>query len=184
MRDQMRVLAYCAMPTHWHMLLWPRADGELARFVQRVTTRHTHRWHQRHLTKGRGHLYQARYKSFPVLADDHLLTVCRYIERNPLRAGLIEPAEAWPWSSAAARIQAKDDGALCDVNAVPLTPLPTASPRDWSRWLNEPQTAAELASMRSCVQRGLPYGDPLWTEDAAATLGIRLELGRAGRPKK
>ena len=88
----MRLLAWCLMPNHWHLVLWPRADGDLGRFVRRLTQRHTQAWHRRHGTRGQGHLYQGRYKAFLVQDDAHLLTVCRYVERNPLRAGLVAAA--------------------------------------------------------------------------------------------
>lgn len=77
-----RLLAYCLMPNHWHLLLWPRRDGELAAFMQRLTTTHVRRWHRHRHTDGRGHLYQGTYKSFPVQEDAHFLTVARYVERG------------------------------------------------------------------------------------------------------
>jgi putative transposase len=95
----MRLLAWCLMPNHWHLVLWPRADGDLARFVRRLTQRHTQARHRRQGTLGQGHLYQGRYKAFLVQDDPHLLAVCRYVERNPLRAGLVTSAADWPHSS-------------------------------------------------------------------------------------
>ena len=88
----MRLLAYCLMPNHWHLVLWPRADAELSDFMHWLTLTHTQRWHAHYRDVGSGHLYQGRFKSFPVEADDHYLTLCRYVERNPLRAGLVEQA--------------------------------------------------------------------------------------------
>src|SRR5258706_14405 len=77
----MRLLAYCLMPNHWHLLMWPRRDGELGRFMQRLTTMHVRRWHTHRHSEGRGHLYQGVYKSFPVQDDRHFLLVARYVER-------------------------------------------------------------------------------------------------------
>jgi putative transposase len=95
-----RLLAYCLMPTHWHLVLWPRAAGELSQFVRLLTVTHAQRLHAHRHTAGTGPIYQGRFKSFPVEADDrHLLLVCRYVERNPLRAKLVARAEAWPWGS-------------------------------------------------------------------------------------
>jgi len=88
-RTPMRLLAYCVMPNHWHLVLWPERDGQLSRFMTWLTLTHTQRWHARRRSAGSGHLYQGRYKSFLVEADDHLLAVCRYVERNPLRARLV-----------------------------------------------------------------------------------------------
>ena len=95
----MRLLAYCLMPTHWHMVLWPRADGHLAAFMQRLTITHVRRWQEHRNLVGTGHIYQGRYKSFPVQTDEHFLTVCRYVERNALRGGLVDKAEEWRWAS-------------------------------------------------------------------------------------
>jgi putative transposase len=90
-----RLLAYCVMPNHWHMVLWPREDGELSAFLRWLTLTHSMRWHTHYHTTGTGHLYQNRFKSFPIEADDHLYTVLRYVERNALRANLVKRAEDW-----------------------------------------------------------------------------------------
>jgi putative transposase len=94
-RFDMRLLAYCLMPNHFHLLLWPREDGDLSTFMRWLTTTHTQRWHAHDRTARSGHLYQGRYKSFPVQSGEHLLTVCRYVERNAPRANLIQRAEEW-----------------------------------------------------------------------------------------
>jgi putative transposase len=88
-----RALAHCLMPNHLHFVLWPRADGELSAFVGRLTHTHTQRYRAHYHTVGEGHLYQGRFKSFPVKTDLHLLLVLRYVERNALRAGLVARAE-------------------------------------------------------------------------------------------
>jgi putative transposase len=93
------LLAYCVLPNHWHLVLAPEADGDLSRFVGWLTLTHTQRWHAHRHTAGNGHLYQGRFKSFAIQADEHFLTVCRYVERNPLRAQLVSRAEHWRWSS-------------------------------------------------------------------------------------
>lgn len=62
----MRILAYCLIPNHWHLVLQPRKDGDLSQCMQWLTTTHTRRWHRERKTVGGGHLYQGRYKSFPV----------------------------------------------------------------------------------------------------------------------
>jgi putative transposase len=95
----MRILAYCLMPNHWHLVLYPRADGDLSKFMQRITLTHTQRYHAQARTVGYGHLYQGRYKSLPVEQDNHFLALVRYVERNAQRAALVKKAEDWPWSS-------------------------------------------------------------------------------------
>ncbi len=92
-----RLLAYCLMPNHVHLVLWPREDGEVSRWMQWLMTAQVRRHHRRHGTDG--HLWQGRFKAFPIQRDEHLLSVLRYVERNPLRAKLVARAEDWPWSS-------------------------------------------------------------------------------------
>src|SRR5512147_328084 len=98
-RMPMRILAWAVLPSHWHMVLWPRGDGDLSEFMRWLTVTHTQRWHAAHRTSGTGPLYQGRFKSFPIEAGEHLLTVLRYVERNALRANLVERGEEWRWSS-------------------------------------------------------------------------------------
>ena len=98
-----RVLGLCLMPNHWHLVLWPHADGDLSRLLAWITNTHVKRYRQHYHDKVGGHLYQGRFKSFPVQDDGHLLTVLRYVEANPLRCGLSQRAREWPWSSCALR---------------------------------------------------------------------------------
>jgi REP-associated tyrosine transposase len=125
------------MPTHWHVVLWPEAEGQLSSFLRWLTLTHSIRWHAHNHSTGSGHVYQNRFKAFAVAEDDHLLTVLRYVERNPLRAGLVQRAEDWPWSSLACR------RAGGEAAARRLHTRPVAAPADWLQAVNEPQTEAE-----------------------------------------
>ena len=98
-RSKTRLLAYCLMPNHWHLVVWPHQDGELSRFVGWLTLTHTQRWHAHRHSAGCGHVYQGRFKSFPIQEDGHFYTVARYVERNAQRAKLVRKAEAWQWGS-------------------------------------------------------------------------------------
>src|SRR5260221_3441967 len=98
----MRLLGYCLMPNHWHLILWPRAAGDLSAYVGWLSNTPVPRRRQHWHTVGQGHVYQGRFKSFPVQDDAHLLTLLRYVESNPLRAKLVTRAEQWRWSSLAA----------------------------------------------------------------------------------
>ena len=100
-RIPLRILGYCVMPNHWHMVVWPLADQnqEVSEFFRWLTVTHVQRRHAHYHSAGEGHLYQGRFKSFPVESDEHLYTVLRYVERNPLRANLVECAQDWRWSS-------------------------------------------------------------------------------------
>jgi putative transposase len=173
-----RLLAYCLMKNHWHLLVWPAEDGLLSRFVGWVTLTHTQRWHAYQGTTGSGHLYQGRFKSFPVQEDEHFYSVCRYVERNALRAGLVKRAERWPWSSLW-RATSGDKQAR-----KMLSPWPVSRPRRWVDWVNEAQTEGELAAIRRCVQRGAPYGDDEWSERTARELELETTLRPRGRPRK
>ena len=84
--------AYCLMPNHFHLVLWPRKDGDLGRWMQWLLTSHVRRYHKHYHSSG--HVWQGRFKAFPIPQDEHFLTVLRYAERNALRAGLLEGSPA------------------------------------------------------------------------------------------
>ena len=174
-KHPIRILAYCVMPNHWHFVLWPRRDGELTAFLRWLTHTHTMRWHAHHQTAGTGHLYQGRFKSFPVETDEHLHGVLRYVERNALRARLVRRAENWRWSSLWRR---------CQGEAGLLAPWPVVEPADWVDRVNAAQTEAELAAVRHCVVRGTPLGSAEWTRRTARRLGLESTLRQRGRPRK
>jgi putative transposase len=175
-RLPMRVLAWCVLSNHWHFVLWPRGDGELSEFMRWLTVTHTQRWHAAHRTAGTGPLYQGRFKSFPIQADDHLLTVLRYVERNPLRANLVQEAAAWRWGSLWHRLHGGDAELLDDG--------PLVLPRRWRQHVQSPQTEAELDALRRSVVRGAPFGEASWQERTAKQLGLQSTLRARGRPPK
>jgi putative transposase len=127
---------------------------------------HAARYRTAHHTVGYGPLYQGRFKSFPVRKDDYLLTAGRYIERNPLRAKLVKRAEDWRWSSLWVRQKgsAKQKTLLSD--------WPVDLPRDWVKWVNQPQTLAEQEAMQISIKRNRPFGDAAWQHEMAARLGL------------
>jgi putative transposase len=178
-KTPMRILGYLIMPNHWHLVLWPEHDGDLGAFMQRLTTTHVRRWHLQRSTVGCGHLYQGTYKSFPIETDEHLLIVLRYVEQNAVRAGLVERAEDWRWSSLW-----RWRHAAVTADVPPLTPWPVARPRQWLRHVNHPQPQAELAAVQTSVQRGRPFGSPLWQAMTAQQLGLASTFQPRGRPKK
>jgi putative transposase len=115
-RNPIRLCAFCVMSTHWHLVLWPEEDGELARFMQRLTVTHVRRWVEHRHRVGYGSVYQGRYKSFPVQDDVHFSTLVRYVERNPLRARIVRRAENWRWSSLGQLIHP----AMAEVPHIPI----------------------------------------------------------------
>ena len=177
-RTEIRILSYCVMPNHWHLLLGPRQDGELSEVMRWLTVTHTQRWHAHYHTSGTGPLYQGRFKSFPVESDEHFLTVARYVERNPLRAKLVERAQDWRWSSLWRRRSRNDSVAQL------LTEWPVPRPSDWTRRVNRPLTKGELESLRTSVRRGRPFGSETWVERIAKQLCLESTLRPRGRPRK
>ena len=177
-RSEMRLLAYCLMPNHWHLVVWPRKDGELSQFIGWLTLTHTQRWHAHRHSTGSGHVYQGRFKSFPIQEDVHLYTVARYVERNALRANLVRRAEHWRWGSLSRWLGG------CKEHRALLAAWPVSRKSNWVDYVNAPQTEAELAAVRRSVQRGSPFGDESWSEKAVRRLGLESTLRPQGRPKK
>lgn len=174
----MRLLAYCVMPNHWHLVVWPAEDGHLAAFMQRLTITHARRWQEHRHVTGDGHIYQGRYKSFPVETDEHFFRVCRYVERNALRAGLVERAEAWAWSSLWRRERGSRQQRGC------LADWPVDRPDDWLLHVNGVESDEELTELRLCVNRGQPFGTPAWTQATVSRLGLESTVRKRGRPAK
>ena len=176
-RSRVRIAAYCLMPNHWHLLLWPRQDGELSEILRWITVTHTQRWHAHHHTAGTGPLYQGRFRSFPVQTDEHFLTVARYVERNALRAKLVARAEEWQWSSLWRRAQGNSKLTAW------LSDWPVERPRHWLTFVNHAQSLSELDALRLSVQRGRPFGDDAWVKRMATRFGMESTLRPRGRPK-
>ena len=172
-----RIAAYCLMPNHWHLLLWPRRDAELSEVLRLITVTHTQRWHAHHKTAGTGPVYQGRFKSFPVQTDDHFLTVARYVERNALRAKLVDRAKAWQWSSLWRRAQGS--AKLTSW----LSNWPIERPHDWIARVNRPQSPSELESLCLAVQRGRPFGEEAWVRRMVRRFGMESTVRPRGRPK-
>jgi putative transposase len=177
-KSPLRILAFVVMPNHWHFVLWPANDHQVTDFCRWFTHTHSRRWHAHYHTSGTGHIYQGRFKAFPVQTDEHLYAVCRYVERNPLRANLVTRADNWPWSSLWRRVHGDDQPRTF------LSPWPLPLPEDWLDYVNAPQTEDELEALRRSVQRVCPYGSPPWQKRMATRLGLGHTLRPRGRPRK
>jgi len=171
-RYPFRLFGYCLMPNHFHLLIRPRADRDLGRWMQWLLTAQARRYHRHYGTTG--HVWQGRFRAFPIQEDDHLLTVLRYAERNPVRAGLVARARDWPCSSAAPRTP----------GAPVPDPGPAPRPANWLEYVNEPQSQAEVERLRECLRRGRPFGDLGWMAATAGRLGLEASLRPRGRPRK
>jgi len=176
-RVPMRLLAYCLMPNHFHLVVWNRRRGDLSKWMQWLMTSHVRRYHRHY--ESSGHVWQGRFKSFPIQSDEHLLTVMRYVERNPVRAQTIavRKAQNWPWSSAGTPPREVEDIPALDSGPVPRR-------KDWIDWVNRPLTEDERAAMNVCIARGQPFGNTAWQKKTAQRLGIESSLRPRGRPRK
>jgi putative transposase len=177
-RYDVRLLAYCLMPDHFHLLLYPRADGELSRFMRGLTVTHTQRWHVQHGTSGSGHVYQGRFRSFPVQADEHFLTVCQFVESNAQRARLVNRAEKWRWSSLWHRQH--PDSPL----AAGLARWPVNYPTNWLSLVNSAPSPEDSEAVRVCIARGRPFGGERWQTRITQRLGLESTFRPRGRPRK
>jgi putative transposase len=175
---EMRILSYTLMPNHWHFVLWPRADGDLSRFMFWLTMTHTQRWRHARKLVGLGPLYQGRFKAFPIEQDNHLSTVIRYVERNPLRANLVKRAQDWPHGSLAARLRQDDPRPHL------LHPWPIPIPTDYLQWLNQPQTQTELEALQTSIRRNRPFGAPAWQSRTITRLGLESSIRPKGGQRK
>jgi REP-associated tyrosine transposase len=177
-----RLLGYCLMPNHWHLVVWPRRDGELSEFMRWLTVTHTQRWHAHRHTSGTGPVYQGRYKSFPIQQDGHLLTVLRYVESNARRGGLVRQAERWRWGSLW-RWGNRRKAAGRDPGLPAIGGWPVDRPGHWRRTVNAVLSKAEAESVMRSIRRGAPYGSEGWTGRTARRLGIESSLNPIGRPR-
>jgi len=176
-RIKMRILAYCVMSNHWHLVLYPMRDRDLSRFMEWLTKTHTQRWHAAHNTTGSGHLYQGRYKSYPVQTAEYLKQVCRYVEQNPLKAGMVEQAQNWRWSSLWRREYGNEQQKKL------LTPWPVENDRTaYLIWVNTLQQKIQVESIETCITRSRPLGSEVWTHKLTSRFDIESTLRPRGRP--
>jgi putative transposase len=154
----------------------PRDDTALGRLMRWVGVTHVRRHQEHYHRRGAGHLYQGRYKAFPVAEDDYFLTLCRYVEANPVRAKLVERADQWRWGGFGRRLSGKSD--------LPLSEWPIGRPRNWATLIKGGLGPDELKTLRQCVARGRPLGSEAWIEATASRLGLTFTLRNPGRPRK
>ena len=172
LRVPMRVIGFDLMPNHEHLLLWPEDDKAISAYMKWLTGTHALQHRSKYGTTGSGHVYQGRFSCFPVQTETYYYTCLSYVEGNALRAGLVERAEHWPWSSLYERVHG---GCI-------LTPGPLQLPENWLDIVNIGPNAVELSDLRVCARGGRPYGQTEWTERAAARHGIESRVRPRGRP--
>jgi len=171
----MRIIAYTIMPNHWHLVLYPKKDGDLSVFMQWLTLTHTQQYHVRKNTVGYGHVYQGRYKSFLVSKDNYLLQLIRYVEQNSLRAKLVQKAEDWRWGSAWKRCESRDINFLSDC--------PINLPSNYKSWLNHVDKGDDFEEIRFSVEKSRPFGTMEWTSKMVEKFNLVSTTRKGGRPK-
>jgi putative transposase len=171
-RLPLHILGYCVMPNHFHLVVRPRGDGDLSRWMQWLLSAHARRYHSQYGTTG--HVWEGRFKAFPVQDNDHLVTVLRYVECNALRAELVARAEDWKWSSLPGWLRGD-----------PLLWRGKRPIRDekWLTQVNKPLSVSDLARLTTSIERGRPYGNDSWTSKTARQLGLESTLRSRGRPR-
>lgn len=140
-----------------------------------MTASHVRRWHHRRGSAGSGTLYQGRYKAVAVQADAHFYTVCRYVERNPVRAGLTKRPCDWRWGSASQQERPV---------APSLYEWPIARPDNWRDLVECEQPPEELIALRRAIRRSRPVGAEGWVLETAGAIRWTTGLRRPGRPRR
>jgi len=174
----MRILSYCLMPNHFHLVLYPKKDNDLSEFMRWLTTTHVRQVRVLTGSVGHGHLYQGTYKSFPVEGDKHLVDLIRYVEQNPFRAGLVKKAQDWLWSS----LYIRKYGTSGQKKI--LDELPTELPHNYLSSVNEIYDSEKLSRLRNSITKGLPYGSDKWTDSMVEKFNLVATTRGVGRPKR
>ena len=177
-RFEPRLIAYCILPKHWHLVLTPRKDGDLSKFMAWLTMTHSVRWHTKPKRSASGGLYERRFRSFPVQDNSQLLDVLRFVESHPIRSGLVKDLRDWPWSSWSRRAQEPD--AAWPLLSNPPIPFPS----DWNKQLCQEIPSESFDRILQCIQRSCPYGASDWVQKTVVRLGIESTIRPRGRPKK
>lgn len=186
-RFDLRLLTYIVMPNHFHLVLWPRkGEGEkISGFMKWLQQTHTQRWHAHLRNAGEGRLYQGRFKAFPVQGGwgdfQYVRKVCRYVERNAVRANLVKSAEEWKhgalWRRLYGRAEEREWLAAWPEGAYP-------GDAKWVGMVNQVLRGAEEKALGESFRRGSPFGAAAWRAAAAARMGLEHTMRPRGRPRK
>jgi len=168
------IISFELMPNHWHFVVTCDLIEEISNWMHWVAGTHANRWNGAHGTRGSGAVYQGRFKAVPIQHGASLIRVCRYVERNALRKGLVSQAEKWEWP----RLSSTSNN--CDL--IPLTAWPIPKPDNWLEIVNSAEAPQELDDLRRCILRNQPIGDPHWQRAVAPFAGLTFR--RKGRPTK
>lgn len=173
-RHPVRVLAYCLMPDHFHLLLLSERAKDMSKWMHWLMASHAWRFRGRYGTCGR--IWEGRFRSFIVQEGEHLLQVAVFIEGSPVREGLAGSAAAWQWSSHGERT------GRCPLQACDA--LPGEVPSDWGEYVAAPLAQEEYEKVCRSMKRQAPYGDAAWREAVCRRHGLESTMRALGRPRK
>ena len=174
-RHPVDLLDYWVMSTHFHFVFWPQREDAIPAYMTWLMNAHVRQYHQHYETCGNGHIYQGRYKNFPIQTDHHLLTVLKYVGANPLRASLVSRAEHWKWSSLSTETW---------IARPEVSEGPVKKPSPWLPLVNANLDEKTLQRIRRSVRRGAPFGNDTWVTAFAEEHGLQFTLRNCGRPSK
>lgn len=175
---QVRLIAYCIMPNHFHLVLYCDKDGEIQKCMQWLTVTHTQRLHVRNSTIGHGHIYQGRYKSFVVETDVYLNILLKYVEQNPLRANLVQNLKQWRWGSYYRRKYGTDkERKLLDDTFVILS-------GNYEDSVHQIFNDEQVTLIRESVNKGKPLGSVSWMKQMVKRFKLESCMRNRGRPRK
>ena len=167
--------AYCLMPNHIHLIVVPETKDSLNLAIGEAHRRYTRRINFRE--GWRGHLWQGRFSSF-IMEEQYLLACTRYVELNPVRAGLVKKPEEWPWSSAGPHMKGKND------ILVKAKPLRKMANKNWKKFLAVDVQEPEIKLFRKHERTGRPLGADSFIEKMELLLNRGLKLRKPGPKKK
>ncbi len=179
-----RLYSYCLMTNHVHLIIEPGDDvTSLGKLMKRLAGRQTR--YVNALEKRTGSLWEGRFKSHPIQTDQYLITCCRYVELNPVRAKMVSAAEDYPWSSHRAKVGLNDNRKVDEDSCYrALGENVMQRQVHYKALVNTDISGAELKSIREAAQYGHPYGSQRFKDEIEQKLGERLTLQKRGRPRK
>ena len=169
------IWAYCLMPNHVHFICVPRKTESLARTFNTLHMRYSQYINKKQ--RACGHLWQGRFYSC-ILDEKHLYTAVRYVENNPVRAGLVKTPEEYPWSSASGHIKQIEDDILCKTSFL------HDEIKDWLSYLKTGEDMEAVEAIRKKTREGQPYGEEGFITKLEKKLGMKIKRGQRGRPRK
>ncbi len=178
-RFEVALWGYCLMSNHWHLVVEVGDVRQLSGWIHWICNRHVRLFHRGRKDLGGGHIYQGRYKSFPIEDESYLYQVLRYVEANPVRARLVERGRQWPWSSLS---RATIQRGLLPLERPRLQPWQRDAA--WEAEVDQPLEAQSLQTLRQSVVRGTPYGTANWVTRLVNQQGLQTTVRSRGRPRK